>query len=211
MVALMAVIGLVCGHAIRGLADAYAGRALADASGAGPVLTSHGGLTPVPAWPPSVELVAAAVAGIVAWRVGAPYVCFAVIGTALAFVDWRTGLLPDAVTLPAYPIVALALVPTGELPRAVAGGVVLAAGYGVLWFLRPEAMGLGDVKLAGLIGMASAALGWQALVVAAFCGQVLGALYGLALLVTRRGTGRTQFPLGPFMLLGAFSVLVLGW
>ncbi|MFG1706806.1 prepilin peptidase [Nonomuraea sp. M3C6] len=209
MVALMALVGLVCGRAIRVLADAYAVRTLADAWD--DPADAYDGVTPAPAWPPWVELLTAAVAGLVAWRVGLPYVCFAVIGTALAVVDWRTRLLPDAITLPAYPIVALALVPTGEVARAVAGGAVLAAVYGVLWLVRPHAMGLGDVKLAGLIGMASAALGWQALVVAAFCGQLLGALYGLALLVTRRGTRHTQFPFGPFMLLGALSVLVLGW
>jgi leader peptidase (prepilin peptidase)/N-methyltransferase len=199
----MAVLGLVCGHAIRALADSYGG---VDGDGGG-----GGVVAPVPAWPPAVELVTAAVTALVAWRIGLPYVCFAVIGTALAVIDWRTSMLPDAITLPAYPIVALALLPTGELPRALAGGVALTAIYGLLWFARPEAMGLGDVKLAGLIGMAAAALGWQAWVVAAFCGQLLGALYGLALLLTRRGTRHTQFPFGPFMLLGAFTVLCLGW
>ncbi|MBF8187528.1 prepilin peptidase [Nonomuraea sp. K274] len=194
MVALMAVLGLVCGRSIRALADSY-----------------DDGVTPVPAWPPAVELVTAAVTALVTWRLGPPYACFAVIGTALAVIDWRTTLLPDAVTLPAYPIVALGLVPTGELPRALAGGVALTAVYGLLWFVRPQAMGLGDVKLAGLIGLASAALGWQAWVVAAFCGQLLGALYGLALLLTGRANRDTEFPFGPFMLLGAFSVLCLGW
>ncbi|GAA2905027.1 hypothetical protein GCM10020220_112820 [Nonomuraea rubra] len=67
--------------------------------------------------------------------------------------------------------------------------------YGLLWFVRPEAMGLGDVKIAGLIGMAGAALSWQALVAAAVCGQLLGALYALSLLVTGRGTRDTPVPL----------------
>ncbi|MGN9844670.1 prepilin peptidase [Nonomuraea sp. H19] len=190
VVALMALAGLVCGHRIRALADSYDD-------------------VPGPSWPPNIELVTAAVAALVAWRLGLPYVPFAVIGTALAVIDWRTTLLPDAITLPAYPIMALALLPTGELPRALAGGAALAAVYGLLWLLRPDAMGLGDVKLAGLIGLAGAALGWQAWVVAAFCGHLLGALYGLALLATRRGTRHTQFPFGPFMLLGAFTVLCL--
>ncbi|MGW0805499.1 prepilin peptidase [Nonomuraea sp. NPDC002799] len=194
MVALMALIGLLCGRAIRALADSYDDR-----------------VNPVPAWPPVIEVMTAAVAALVAWRLGAPYVCFAVIGAALAVIDWRTFLLPDAITLPAYPITALALVPTGELPRALAGGAALAVVYGLLWLLRPDAMGFGDVKLAGLIGMASAALSWQALVLAAFCGQLLGALYGLGLLLTRRGTRHTQFPFGPFMLLGAFTTLGLAW
>ncbi|MEU6710439.1 A24 family peptidase [Nonomuraea sp. NPDC046802] len=203
MVALMALIGLVCGRAVRALADSYDPY---DSNG-----FRGEGVMPVPAWPPAVEVLTAAVAALVAWRIGPPYVCFAVIGTALAVIDWRTCLLPDAITLPAYPIMALALLPTGELPRALAGGAALAAAYGLLWFLRPDAMGLGDVKLAGLIGMASAALSWQALIVAAVCGQLLGAVYGVALLLTRRGTRHTEFPFGPFMLLGAFATLGLTW
>ncbi|MEQ4721362.1 A24 family peptidase [Nonomuraea sp. B19D2] len=197
MVALMALAGLICGRHIRALADAY---------DEGPVHYDR-----LPAWFPAVEVVSAAVAALVAWRIGLPFVPFALVGSALAVVDWRTSLLPDAITLPAYPIMALALTPTGELPRALAGAVALTAVYGVLWFVRPEAMGLGDVKLAGLIGMAAGALGWQAWVVAAFCGHLLGALYGLALLLTGRGNRHTQFPFGPFMLLGAFTTLCLGW
>ncbi|WP_433430996.1 prepilin peptidase [Nonomuraea sp. CA-141351] len=194
MVALMALAGLICGRYARALADSY-----------------DEGPARLPGGFPAVELVTAAVAALVAWRLGLPYVPFALIGTALAVVDWRTSLLPDAITLPAYPIMALALAPTGELPRALAGGAALTLVYAVLWFVRPEAMGLGDVKLAGLIGMAAGALGWQAWVVAAFCGQLLGALYGVAILVTRRGNRHTQFPFGPFMLLGAFTTLCLGW
>ena len=45
---------------------------------------------------------------------------------------------------------------------------------------------------------------------AALGGQFLGALYAVALLVTGRGTRQTQFPFGPFMLLGAFTALCLG-
>ncbi|MGP4094569.1 prepilin peptidase [Nonomuraea sp. KM90] len=192
MVALMALIGLICGNRIRALADSY---------------HSHDGGLP----PAAVELATAAVAALVAWRVGPPYVCLAVIGVALAVIDWRTSTLPDAITLPAYPVAALALLPTGELPRALAGGAVLAGVYGLLWFARPDALGFGDVKLAGLIGMASAALGWPALVAAAFCGQLLGAVYGVALLLTGRGNRHTQFPFGPFMLLGALTTLCLAW
>lgn len=190
VVALMALVGLVCGDRIRALAASYD-----DDDGR-------------PSWP-GLELVCAAVAGLAAWRAGLPYVCFAVIAVALAVIDWRTSTLPDAITLPAYPIMMVALLPTGELPRALAGGAALTAVYGLLWLLRPEALGFGDVKIAGLIGMAGAALSWDALVVAAFCGQLLGALYAAFLLATGRGTRHTHFPFGTFMLLGTLPALCL--
>lgn len=189
----MALLGLVAGPRVRALADAY------------------DDLASPPSWPPGVELLTAAVTALTAWLAGPPYAGLALAGTALAVIDWRTTLLPDAITLPAYPIIALTLLPTGELPRALLGAAALAAVYGLLWFARPAAMGLGDVKLAGLIGMAAAAMGWQTWVAAAFAGQVLGALYAVALLLTGRGDRHTQFPFGPFMLLGAFVALCLGW
>ncbi|MEV0197572.1 prepilin peptidase [Nonomuraea sp. NPDC050691] len=167
--------------------------------------------TPLPPWPPYLEVATAAVAALVTWRAGLPYLYLALAGTALAVIDWRTSRLPDVITLPSYPLLALSLLPTGELPRALLGAAALAAVYGALWLARPAAMGLGDVKLAGLIGMAAAARGWEAWVVAAVAGQLLGALYALALLLTRRASRDSQFPLGPFMLLGALAAVCLAW
>lgn len=210
MVALVALLGLIVGRYVRTLADCFVADPLDTREEARATLGALLRTRPVPRWPPAVEVATAAVAALVAWRAGLPYLYFALIGTALAIIDWRTTRLPDVITLPSYPILALTLLPTGELPRALLGALALAAAYAVLWFVRPEAMGLGDVKLAGLIGMAAAAMSWQAWVVAAVGGQVLGALYAIALLVARRATRDTQFPFGPFMLLGAFTALCLG-
>lgn len=132
------------------------------------------------------------------------------MAVTLAAIDRRTSRLPDAITLPSYPILALTLLPTGHLGRGLAGAAALAALYALLWFVRPGAMGLGDVKLAGLIGLACAASGWQPWLVAALAGQFLGALYAVALLITKRAARDTQFPFGPFMLLGALAALCLG-
>ncbi|MEU7852592.1 A24 family peptidase [Nonomuraea sp. NPDC049141] len=210
MVALVALLGLIVGRYVRTLADCFVANPFDTREEAHAALDALVRTAPVPRWPPTVEVATAAVAALVAWRAGLPYVYFALIGTALAIIDWRTTRLPDVITLPSYPILALTLLPTGELSRALLGALALAAAYAVLWFARPEAMGLGDVKLAGLIGMAAAAMSWQAWVVAAVGGQLLGALYAIALLVARRATRDTQFPFGPFMLLGAFTALCLG-
>jgi leader peptidase (prepilin peptidase)/N-methyltransferase len=206
----VALLALLAGRYVRTLAGAFTAdpadtRAEARAAFARTLRT-----VPVPAWPPVVELATAGVAALVTWRAGPPYVYLALVGTALAIIDWRTSRLPDVITLPSYPLLALSLLPTGELPRALLGAVALAAAYGVLWLVRPAAMGLGDVKLAGLIGMAAAAQGWQTWVIAAVAGQLLGALYALALLAGGRATRDSQFPLGPFMLLGALVALVAG-
>jgi leader peptidase (prepilin peptidase) / N-methyltransferase len=213
VLALLAALGLLAGRYVRTLAAAFEADPADPRAEARAALRAVARTVPIPAWPPFIELATAAVAVLVAWRAGPPFLYAAlyaaVAGTALAVIDWRTTRLPDVITLPSYPILALALLPTGELPGALLGALALAAAYGLLWFARPADLGLGDVKLAGLIGMAAGALGWQAWTVAALGGQLLGALYAVALLVTRRGTRETQFPFGPFMLLGALAALCL--
>jgi leader peptidase (prepilin peptidase)/N-methyltransferase len=206
----VALLGLIVGRYVRTLADRFVADPLDTREEARAALGALLRTAPVPRWPPAVEVATAAVAALVAWRAGLPYVYFALIGTVLAIIDWRTTRLPDVITLPSYPILAVTLLPTGELPRALLGALALAAAYAVLWFARPAAMGLGDVKLAGLIGMAAAAMSWQAWILAAVAGQLSGALYAIALLVAKRATRDTQFPFGPFMLLGAFTALCLG-
>ncbi|MFC4531726.1 prepilin peptidase [Sphaerisporangium dianthi] len=170
---------------------------------------------PLPAWPPSIEVLVAAVSGLVAWKLAgtgllAAWLYMALTGCALAVIDWRTRRLPDALTLPSYPIVAALLIPTGRAADALLGGLALAGAYAVLWFARPTGLGLGDVKLAGLVGMLTGALGWDAWLVGALAGQFLGALYAVCLLAARRGTLKSEFPLGPFILLGTFTAL-LSW
>ncbi|WP_051761133.1 prepilin peptidase [Microbispora rosea] len=169
---------------------------------------------PLPRPPYAVEGATALAAALVTWRVHDGWVLAAWLyavaaGAVLAEVDRRTWRLPDAITLPSYPILLALLAPSGRLLPAVASGCALGAVYAVLWFVRPTGLGLGDVKLAGLIGLLTGALGVQATVVAGMAGQVLGALYAVGLLLARRATRTTEFPFGPFMLAGALVAVAL--
>jgi leader peptidase (prepilin peptidase)/N-methyltransferase len=65
-------------------------------------------------------------------------------------------------------------------------------------------MGLGDVKLAGVLGLYLGWLGWAPLVVGAFGAFLLGGLFGIGLLVTRKAGRRSSIPFGPWMLLAAW-------
>ncbi|GAA4202259.1 prepilin peptidase [Microbispora amethystogenes] len=169
---------------------------------------------PLPRPPYLLEGVTALAAALAAWRIGDGWVlaawAYAVpVGAALAEIDRRTWRLPDAITLPSYPILLVLLAPSGRLLPALASGCALGAVYAVLWFIRPAGLGLGDVKLAGLIGLLTGALGAQSVIVAGMAGQVLGALYAVGLLLARRATRTTEFPFGPFMLAGALVALCL--
>lgn len=174
--------------------------------------------------PPLVlELATAAVLALLLGRFGGQpamvaFCYLGALGVALAAIDISVQRLPDALTLPAYPvlIVLLALATlaghhAGALVRALAGGVALAAVYLVLGLVRPGQLGGGDIKLAGLAGLALGWLGWPALLAGAALGFALSTVVSLGLLAARRITLRSQICFGPFLLGGALlAALAIG-
>lgn len=130
---------------------------------------------------------------------------------ALALIDIDTHRLPNRIVLPAYPLflVLLTLSSTltgawGALVRGSVGMVVLGGVYLLLALAVPRGMGLGDVKLAGVLGLLLAYLGWGPLAVGAFAAFLLGGTFGMVLLVVGRARRSTGIPFGPWMLLGAW-------
>jgi len=194
-------------------------------------------VTPVPRWFPHrcrrcggrlstplvIELATGAVLALLLGRFGGQPDMMALgflgaLGVSLAAIDISVQRLPDALTLPAYPVLVILLTvaaliehDAGALVRALAGGLVLAAVYLVLAMLRPGQLGGGDIKLAGLAGLALDWLGWPALVAGAALGFVLSAVVSLGLLAARRITLRSQICFGPFLLGGALlAALAIG-
>lgn len=166
--------------------------------------------------------ISAAVSLLVAWRLGITsevpaYLYLAVITGPLVVIDLREQRLPNVITLPSYPIVALLLLAAAYLDgtwstlgRAALGGAILLAVYAVLHLVNPGGMGMGDVKLAGPLGALLAWASWDHLLWGTFAGFALAAVVGLALIATRRATRRSALPFGPFMLAGAWLVLLTG-
>ncbi|MER5475608.1 prepilin peptidase [Streptomyces sp. NPDC002734] len=139
------------------------------------------------------------------------------VGVLLAAVDARVHRLPDVLTLPcaAAALVLLgvaALLPEhgGRWTGALLGAAALAGGHLVLHLVSPAGMGFGDVKLTLTTGAVLGWYGWGVLLLGAFAGFLLGGLYGLGLVVLRRGGRRTEMPFGPFLLAGAFLGLLTG-
>jgi len=140
---------------------------------------------------------------------------FGVLGVALAAIDIATQRLPDLLTLPAYPILITLLAGAAlvghdfaALERALLGGLALAGAYLVLALIRPGQLGGGDIKLAGVAGLALGWLGWPALIAGAALGFVLSALVSLALLAARRLTLRSAISFGPFLIGGALVAML---
>jgi leader peptidase (prepilin peptidase) / N-methyltransferase len=139
------------------------------------------------------------------------------VAVLLAAVDGAVRRLPDPLTLPlaaATPLLlgAAALVPghDGSWVTALLGGLALGAGYFVLLLINPRGLGFGDVKLALPLGCALGWYGWPVLFAGTFAGFLLGALYGMGLMVLRRAGRKTAIPFGPFMIVGTLAGLLAG-
>lgn len=170
-----------------------------------------------PWWIPVAVAVGATLAGpFFAWRPPAvvlTYLVALVWGVALTHVDLEVRRLPDALVLPAYPVAAALLAScsalTGNWPAlleaaACAGGAV--AGFGLLAVLSAgsEGLGLGDVKLAGVLGALLGWWDWSNAVFGLLTGFVIGGLVAGVLLVSRRARRGSSMAFGPAMILGAY-------
>ncbi|RBY94866.1 prepilin peptidase [Blastococcus sp. TBT05-19] len=170
---------------------------------------------------PVLELLTAVFFALTALRFGPAWelpAFLAVVGAGvlLTVIDLRHRLLPNRVVVPALLVTAalLGLAAAADdawdlLVRSLLAAAVLFAVYLGMALLSPGAMGMGDVKLAALLGLVLGWIGWGAVLLGAFAGFVVQAVLALVLIAARRISLRGELPFGPAMLVGA--ALVVGW
>ena len=143
---------------------------------------------------------------------------FAAASTVLTLVDLAEKRLPNAVIFPTLAAVAVLLVPATwasgvwiALLWAAIGSAAMFAVYFVLALISPSSMGMGDVKLALVIGLLLGGFGLNAWLIGLLAAFVVGGVIALIALALRRVTLRGSIPFGPSMLAGALiAVLVVG-
>jgi leader peptidase (prepilin peptidase)/N-methyltransferase len=163
---------------------------------------------------PLVELTTALLFAVIA--IGVPvealpaYLWLTAAGVALSMIDVDHKRLPNAIVYPTAIVVGAWLIGVSLLSgqpglalRTLLAGLALFAFYLVLKLVYPAGMGLGDVKLALVLGMALGWLSWSAVVIGTFLAFALGALVGVTVIARGRGGRKTAIPFGPFMLGGA--------
>lgn len=150
------------------------------------------------------------------WRLLA-FAYLAALSIVLAVIDIDVKRLPYWLVAPSYPVgaVLLGIASWSEqdlsgMVRALIGTVALWGFYAVLHLVYPPGMAYGDVRLAGVLGLYLAWLGWDHLVVGAFLGFLVGGLGSAVALALRRVSLKTQIPFGPYMLLGAWLGILFG-
>jgi leader peptidase (prepilin peptidase)/N-methyltransferase len=139
------------------------------------------------------------------------------VSVALSLIDVDTHRLPNAIVYPSAVVLAVLLTAStllsgdvAALGRACAGAVILGGAYLCLALVVPGGMGLGDVKLAVVLGFVLAYLGWGPLAVGGFAAFLVGGTVAIALLALRRVRLGGGVPFGPSMLAGAWIGILLG-
>jgi leader peptidase (prepilin peptidase)/N-methyltransferase len=143
------------------------------------------------------------------------FLYLAAISVVLAVIDVDVWRLPDRIVLPAYAVGAVLLGTAGIVRGDLVALGTAAAGAGIafLFFLVLHGvggMGLGDVKLAGVLGLFLGYLGVAQLTVGIAAGFLVGAVVGIGLILAKRSGRKSRIPFGPWMLAGAWIGVLAG-
>jgi leader peptidase (prepilin peptidase)/N-methyltransferase len=180
---------------------------------------------PIPAGYPLVEAANAVLWVLAGVRFGAsvevlPYALLFSVLLALSVIDLELYILPNKIT---YPSILVSLVAIPVLSFATLddpGPAILGAALGAVGFagfllvillgweliMRKEGMGMGDVKLAVLLGLW---LGWINPLLCLFAligSSVIGLIVGVVILAIRKES--RPFPFGPWLAMGTVAVIL---
>jgi leader peptidase (prepilin peptidase)/N-methyltransferase len=157
---------------------------------------------------PLVELLTGVLSALIVWKFGASWaglagLVFTWLLIALSGIDFRTQLLPDSLN---YPLLWIGLLlslcsmfttPNLSIIGAVVGYLSL---WSVYWLFKlltgKEGMGYGDFKLLAAMG---AWMGPSALLPVILLSSLIGALFGVVLIATRKLGRDVPMPFGPFI------------
>ena len=175
---------------------------------------------------PIIEFVTALLCAVVAWRFGFSVEAIMAIGMTIALVpitmiDADHQLIPDSIVLPLMWIgLAMSLwhpMPGAEVLFIEPGQAIVGAmaGYLSLWSVYwlfklatgKEGMGHGDFKLLAALG---AWLGWQALPTIILMSAVVGAAFGLSMILLRGRDRSVPMPFGPFLAAAGWITMLYG-
>jgi len=133
--------------------------------------------------------------------------CFLII---IFVYDLKHFIIPDKIIYPAIVVVLIynALQSPALLMRSGLAAILAASFFLIIVLVsRGRWMGLGDVKLAFLMGLF---LSFPNILIALFFAFLIGAIIGVGLILAKRKTLRSEVPFGPFLVTGTFFALFWG-
>lgn len=148
----------------------------------------------------------------------------------IMFIDWEHKLILNKITYPAAVVALIILAVDSILPdpgilsnlrflpepsilSGVIGGAIGFTFFFIVFLINPRGMGMGDIKLAALIGLVT---GFPLVIVALFTGIITGGLVAVLLLLLKIKGRKDVIPYGTFLALGPMVTLlwgndILGW
>lgn len=175
---------------------------------------------------PLVELLTAVLAAIVALHFGFTLEALMAIGltfalVAISLIDYDHQLIPDSIVLPllwvglgmsllngTVPGEALFVPPATAIIGAIAGYLSLWSVYQVFKLVTgKEGMGHGDFKLLAALG---AWLGWQSLHLIILLSAVVGAVFGITMILFRGRDRQLPIPFGPYLAAAGWVTMLWG-
>jgi leader peptidase (prepilin peptidase) / N-methyltransferase len=177
---------------------------------------------PIPWRYPLVEVGTALLFALAALRFGADWalpaylLCFATL-LAVALIDLEHFIVPNRIVFPvlyaSVPLLGAAAALGGEWDRfgtAVVGAVAASGSLLAINLVSPRGMGMGDVKLALVLGLYLGWLGLGHVALGLFLGFLLGALVGLLLIALGLRSRRDHVPFAPFLAAGTIIAVLVG-
>ena len=133
--------------------------------------------------------------------------------SALA-IDYRLKIIPNRLNLTIFEVGLVYTFVEGIVNINIAIDMLLGmvAGAGIFLFITlvggliagKEAMGFGDVKLMGALGLF---FGWRTIIIISLIAFLLGAIIGVALIICKRKTGDEYIPFGPFIVIATIIAI----
>jgi len=142
---------------------------------------------------------------------------FSFIAVVLSIIDFKTMTLPTVLIYPTLGFSAVMLTVTalvmGDPAKflwMIVGSLISAGFYFIIWFIRPGAIGFGDVRLALLTG---AILGWFSLgyvILAVLASFVIMSVVFAPLMLAKIVGPKTKAPFGPWIIVATIGTIIWG-
>lgn len=142
----------------------------------------------------------------------------------IMFIDWEHRLILNRITYPSAVIALIILgiatvfpetrilggrdfIPDTVILSGIIGGALGFAFFFIVFLINPRGMGMGDIKMACLIGLVT---GYPLVIVALLIGILIGGLVAIVyLLIFKRGR-KDVIPYGTFLAIGPMVTLLWG-
>jgi leader peptidase (prepilin peptidase)/N-methyltransferase len=130
-----------------------------------------------------------------------PPLFFGTILILISFIDIKNNIIPNKIVIPSIFIGLFLMILF--FPNKIIESIIFSIGVFILflliYFVYPQGMGMGDVKLAALLGIF---LG-RDLITAIVLGFIFGAIYSIFLLISKNKRFKDRIPFAPFLSIGA--------